>query len=118
VPVAPAPRGPTPPPAFLARRDVSRVLDHGPQDFLASVDEDPLVENGQFRGWIFRGWRDDRYSTTALLPGDIVLRVNGKPIERPDEFMKVWEDLRRASELAVELVRDGQPKTLRIPIRD
>ena len=36
-----------------------------------------------------------------------------RAIERPDELMKVWESLRTAAELVVDLERDGAPHTLR-----
>ncbi len=117
-PAPPAKAAPLPSPAFFLRRDVQRVLDRGPHDFLASIDEDPLLEGNQFRGWVFRGWRDDRYAIADLLPGDIILRINGKPIERPEQFMEVWDSLRNASELVIETQRAGKPRTLRYPIRD
>src|SRR5262249_9058546 len=80
--LAAQPYGPRP----VARRDLVRVLDRGPQDLLASIDEDPVVEGGRFRGWVFRGWRDDRYASSGLQAGDVIQRVNGKPIERPEQL--------------------------------
>jgi len=109
---------PLPSPSWFRRSDLMHVLDRGPADFLASIEQDPLVERGQFHGWIFRGWRDRRYAIANLRPGDIIVRVSGRPIERPDQFQEVWESLRAATELVLELRRDGQPVTLRWPIKD
>jgi hypothetical protein len=106
------------PPAFLSRRDLLRVLDRGPRDFLSSIDEDPGVDGGRFRGWIFRGWRDPRFAAADLLPGDLILRVNGQPIEKPEQFMAVWETLRSANELVIDTERDGKARVVRYPIRD
>jgi S1-C subfamily serine protease len=102
----------------LSRKDLVRVLDRGPRDFLSSIDEDALVDKGRFRAWIFRGWRDRRFADADLLPGDLIFRINGKPIEKPDQFMEVWESLRTASELVIDGERDGKARTLRYPIQN
>jgi hypothetical protein len=47
-----------------------------------------------------------------------VVRINGGAIERPNQFMKVWEQLPDRQELVVDMVRGGQPLTLRYPIVD
>jgi S1-C subfamily serine protease len=85
---------------------------------LASIDEDPVVEGGRFRGWIFRGWRDDRFASAGLQAGDVIQRVNGKPIEKPEQLIEVWEELRRAPALVIEGTRGGQALELRYPIQD
>ena len=105
-------------PIILDRKDLNRVLDRGPADFLASIDNDALVEGGRFRGWIFRGWRDHRFAAADLLPGDIVRSINGKPIETPVQFKEVWDGLRQAQELRIEGERDGKPLSIRYPIKD
>ena len=109
---------PLPSPASFRRADLLSVLDRGPADFLSSIDQDALVEGGQFHGWIFRGWRDRRYAIGNLHAGDVIVRVGGRPIERPDQFQQVWDSLRAAPELVVELRREGKPLTLRWPIKD
>jgi hypothetical protein len=107
-----------PRPSFLVRREVLRVLDRGAGDFLSSIDDDPMVVGGRFRGWLFRGWRDTRYATADFLPNDLVLRINGRVIERPEQLGELWETLRTAGELVVDLERDGKPVTVRYPIKD
>lgn len=114
----PEPEAPLPAPTSFRRSEVLSVLDRGPADFLSSIDQDALVEGGQFHGWIFRGWRDRRYAIANLHPGDIIVRISGRPIERPDQFQQVWEALRAAPELVVEVQREGRPLTLRWPIKD
>ena len=53
-----------------------------------------------------------------LKPGDVVTRVNGHSIERPEQALKVWNGLRVASELFVEYERDGRARSLRWAIVD
>jgi type II secretory pathway component PulC len=101
----------------LARGDLNKVLDRGPQDFLASVNEEPFLVGGQFRGWVFRGWRDERFAAADLQAGDVVVRINDRPVERPEQFMAVWESLRSASELTIETLRGGKKRVIRYPIQ-
>lgn len=67
----------------------------------------------------FFGWRVIRYEGPGRLrPGDIVVRVNGQPIQRPREFMRVWKTLAQREQLTIRMVRDGNPVTLRFSIVD
>jgi S1-C subfamily serine protease len=72
-----------------------------------------------FRRGRFFGWRVLAYSGPGpVQPGDIVVRVNRHSVERPNQFMKVWEQLPDQPELVVEMVRGGRRLTLRYPIVD
>jgi type II secretory pathway component PulC len=51
-----------------------------------------------------------------LRAGDLVQRINGRSLERPEQFQAVWESLAQADELVIELRRDTQPTKLRFAI--
>lgn len=103
---------PAPADGALDRDGVDRVLDAGLGRFLALWLVEPYLEGGRFRGW-----RVVRGPSGAVAPGDVVLRVNGRGIERPAEALDAWEDARRRDEIVVEILREGRPSTLRFPIR-
>lgn len=102
----------------IPRAELDRVLAGSPGAFLARVDADPVLEGRRFVGWrirsLFAG--DARFAGCALRPGDVVTRVNGLPIERPEQFAAAWDALRGASALSVDVLRDGRPGTLTFPI--
>lgn len=104
----------------IARRALLEVLDAAPGRFLQRVTSEPSLRGGRFHGWqlvsFFSG--DPRFVTVDLRPGDVVTRVNGSSLERPEQLMKVWEALRTSRELVVEVERGGQPHTLRYAIAD
>jgi S1-C subfamily serine protease len=107
----------------IARPELNRILDDGAQRFIARIEVNPSLQRTP-RGQRFRGWEivsffpgDPRFSQVDLRPGDVVTRVNGKPIERPAEFIRVWEDLRFSRELVVDYLRDGRPRQLQYVIR-
>ena len=109
---------PTGPAGSIARADLDRVLAASPGAFLARVDSEPVVRSGRFVGWrirsLFSG--DARFAASALLPGDIVTRINDRPIERPEQFSDVWHSLGAARELRVAVIRAGKAGTLLFPI--
>jgi len=84
----------------------------GPQEFIQQVQVRPSFRRGRFFGW-----RIVAYSGPGpVRGGDVVTQINGKPIERPDQFMAVWEKLPAAQELVVQMWRGGREVTLRYPI--
>ncbi len=107
-------------PGTIARTELARVLDASPGLFLQHVQTEPRFAHGRFHGWrvvsFFPG--DARFAGVDLQAGDVVTRVNGKPIEQPDQFMAVWTELRTSRELVVDVERAGAARTLRWTIDD
>ena len=105
---------------MIRRGELVKVLDASPGYFLQHVVTEPHLANGHFVGWrlvsFFPG--DARFAGVDLQAGDVVMRINGHPIEQPDQFMAVWDDLRRQSQLVVDVQRNGAPRTLRWTIAD
>ncbi len=108
------------PPGAIPRAELARVLDESPGYFLQHVQTEPRFTHGRFHGWrlvsFFPG--DARFAGIALQAGDVITRVNGKPIEQPDQFMAVWTELRTSRELVVDVERAGAARTLRWTIAD
>ncbi|HZS40173.1 MAG TPA: hypothetical protein VFF06_25255 [Polyangia bacterium] len=110
-----APPAATAPAGVIARRELVRMLDAAPGMFLQKVVPEPRFRGGRFYGWrlaqFFPG--DARFAGVDVRAGDVILRVNGSSVERPEQLMEVWDGLRKARELVVELERAGAPKRLR-----
>ncbi|MCC6752304.1 MAG: hypothetical protein IT371_31945 [Deltaproteobacteria bacterium] len=100
--------------AALRRGGFADWLRAGAQRFIALIDVRPTFRRGRFFGWRVRAYR----GPGELLAGDIVRAVNGRPIERPEEFMAVWSAAGAREELTVHLVRGAQSVHLRLPIVD
>ena len=107
-------------PGSIARSELAKVLDASPGYFLQHVQTEPRFTHGRFHGWrlvsFFPG--DNRFAGVDIQAGDVVTRINGKPIEQPDQFMVVWTELRAARELVVDVERSGAARTLRWTIAD
>jgi hypothetical protein len=123
---APEPAEPAPAPVARVREGridravLDRVLDAGPGVFLAGLEVDADVEGKRFHGWRVVSFfpQDPRYAGVDLVPGDLVVRVNGRVIVRPEHFQEVWDGLRRANALVVEITRGGERFLLQYAIVD
>jgi general secretion pathway protein C len=83
---------------------------------------DQLMDQAQIRPHIEEG-RPSGISITGIKPntvfrkmrlrnGDIITGVNGTPIETVEDAMKIFSDVKSASELQVEIKRRGQKRVL------
>lgn len=126
---APAPAPPAPPatctsfarPGVLRRSLVARTVSAGIGRWLAGgVDVVASLSRGKFRGWtVNRLYPEDVcYREVDVRPGDVVVKVNGRSVERPEHAQQVFDALPTAPALVVELVRGGKPLTLTFPIAD
>jgi type II secretory pathway component PulC len=102
----------------LHRQELTAVLDRGPGAFLQSVRVRASLGGGSFSGWeiLSLDAEDGRFERVDLGPGDVVTRINGRVVERPEQLSEVWESLRGATELVVEYRRHGELRELRFPI--
>ena len=95
----------------IKRRTIEHALELGPAWFIRQLSVRPVVTRDErFFGFqvmsLFPGRQDGL--ELPVKPGDIIQRVNGQSIERPDQFMAVWESLGNASHLSIQLVRGEQ----------
>jgi type II secretory pathway component PulC len=108
-------------PTDVIRRSAIRgVLAAGPGAFLqkVSLDDQPVLAGGKFRGFRIASLQADSFRGVDLKPGDVVTRIEGMPIEHPEEAIEAFNALQLASELRVDYERDGVPHTLRYRIVD
>jgi type II secretory pathway component PulC len=104
----------------ISRAALVAMLDAAPGRFLQHVVTEPRFVGGKFHGWTLASFfpGDERFADVDLQAGDVVLSVNGMPIEQPDQFIRVWDMLRTQHTLLVVIERDGHLRELRYDIRD
>lgn len=104
--------GEIPRPALFA------VLQEGVGHFLRRVEVEPHLAGGRFVGWrvmrIFE--RDSELRSNVIKAGDVILRINGQSIERPEQFKNVWDSLSTSGELVLLVRRGGKDSTVRYRI--
>ena len=113
---APAPPVESGPKDAVARSSVDATLKAGLGKFLAHVEVEPQVDKGKFVGWKIVELRGDMWDGVDLKPGDVVTRVNGFKIERDYEANAAFKSLSVASEIRVNVLREGKPLEIRFAI--
>lgn len=73
-----------------------------------------------FRKGRFVGWRIEKIAQLppwmAIRRGDVVRKVNGLPLAKPDDAQKVWDAVRGANEIRIDFLRNRKPHSLRIAV--
>ena len=103
-------------PGQIRRADLNRVLELGPGGLLALVETEPFREAGRFVGFRLVRFSNGDPSAVDLRVGDVLRAVNGLPIASPDDFFRAFQELKVASELRFDVLRDGAPLTLQYPV--
>jgi hypothetical protein len=104
------------PKGHLSRAELERVLAEGPPWILRRLMwEEVISPTGRFTGWRIMGLPPE-WSDIDLRPGDVVTRVNNRPVETPDQAWEAWKALGRARELRVMFQREGRNQELVMPI--
>jgi serine protease Do len=61
--------------------------------------------------------RDAAAYRAGLQPGDIVIAVDGKPVDTPAQFTRTIQDARIGSTATLRVVRDGRQRDIMVPIQ-
>ncbi|HKU42047.1 MAG TPA: hypothetical protein VJR89_28005 [Polyangiales bacterium] len=103
----------------IPRDALKAELGRGIGRFLQQVRAEPVVSRGRFLGWrlmtLFPSRSDVHVS--GIKAGDVVRRVNGQSVERPEDFKALWDTLAEATQLVLEIERDGESSTVRYTIQ-
>lgn len=126
--VAPPPSTPTAPTTTAAavaprttslkRSQVKQGIARGLGYFLqnVTVEDYPVMHGNKFYGFKIKTISAEL--GVDLQPGDVVTRVNGMSIERPEEADAAMRSLEKAPSLKVDFERNGKPLALELPITE
>ena len=88
--------------------ELNAVVAGGPGRLLSYVRVSPAFRSSRFLGHrvekLLTG--DPRFLPPNLRTGDVILRVNGFRVERPEQYIKAFESLKGAKEISFDLFRD------------
>jgi type II secretory pathway component PulC len=113
------PARPAPAVGTLYRDEVDATIDAGLGYFFQRVELEPSVENGRFKGFrIMKLKTPDFWQGVDLRRGDVVLSVNGMPIETDMQAFNAAQALKKSSEIRVKYLRAGRERELVFKIVD
>jgi len=104
----------------LQRSEVLDFLENGPATLLRSVPVTPVLEGDALVGYQIDDFfvNDSRFERIDLQRGDIVTAVNQDRLLRPEDLFAVWESLRAAPRLQIDVIRENTLRTLTWEIVD
>lgn len=102
----------------IERADVVETVDAGLGKFLGNFSTEPAFDqNEQFEGFrIVRIRNPELFRGLGLGRGDVVTRINEKPIESPPQAYEAFIALKTAPSLDIDYLRGGRPMRLSLPI--
>jgi len=95
----------------IARAALNATLDAGPGALLRHLEVAAVLDGNRFVGWRLIALDPDDHSFDGvdLVPGDVLVAINGRSIAKPDELQAVWDLLRTAPAIVADLRRgDGK----------
>jgi general secretion pathway protein C len=72
-----------------------------------------VFANGAQRGYrVYPGRNRAQFSKLGLVPGDLVLSINGTPLDDPQRGMEIFNTIGSAGQVNVTVERNGQTQDL------
>ena len=98
----------------IPRDRLVAVLDAGPAQFLRQLEVTARLSGERFVGWQLVQLLDRAGPLVEVdvVPGDVLLAINGKPLSRPDQLQSIWDSLRTANAVQAQLWRGEAKFTL------
>lgn len=101
----------------LDRREVDSAIESLPT-LLTKARVIPSFTNGKPDGFkIFAIVPDSLYAKIGLVNGDIIQRINGIEMRDPQNFMRVFQQLKDEPSITIDLVRNNRKETFGYEIR-
>ena len=105
-----------PPPAANSNRfteNLRRIAESNPTAFAEIVRPQPVFANGVQRGYrVYPGRNRQQFAKLGLQPGDLVLSINGTPLDDPQRGMEIFNTMGTSDRVSVTIERNGQSQEL------
>ena len=104
------------PPATAGAQVVDRVrrmIAQDPGSVAEIMRPQPVFANGQQRGYrVYPGRNRAQFARLGLRPGDLVMSVNGTPLDDPQRGMEIFRSIGSSDQVRVTVERNGRPQEL------
>ncbi len=92
---------------------VRRMIAQDPGSVAEIMRPQPVFANGQQRGYrVYPGRNRAQFARLGLRPGDLVMSVNGTPLDDPQRGMEIFRSIGSSDQVRVMVERNGRPQEL------
>jgi general secretion pathway protein C len=93
--------------------NIRRIAESNPSAFAEIIRPQPVFANGVQRGYrVYPGRNRQQFSKLGLVPGDLVLSINGTALDDPQRGMEIFNTIGSADRVTVTVERNGQSQEL------
>jgi general secretion pathway protein C len=93
--------------------NLRRLAETNPSAFSEVVRPQPVFANGVQRGYrVYPGRNRQQFAKLGLQPGDLVLSVNGTPLDDPQRGMEIFNTIGTSDRVSLTIERNGQSQEL------
>jgi general secretion pathway protein C len=93
--------------------NLRRLAETNPGAFAEVVRPQPVFANGVQRGYrVYPGRNRQQFAKLGLQPGDLILSINGTPLDDPQRGMEIFNTMSSSDRVNVTIERNGQSQEL------
>jgi general secretion pathway protein C len=93
--------------------NLRRVAESNPTALTEIVRPQPVFANGVQRGYrVYPGRNRQQFSRLGLQPGDLVLAINGTPLDDPQRGMEIFNTMGTSDRVQLTIERQGQTQDI------
>jgi len=93
--------------------NLRRIAETNPSVFAEIVRPQPVFANGVQRGYrVYPGRNRQQFAKLGLEPGDLILTINGTPLDDPQRGMEIFNTMGTSDQVSVTVERGGQMQEL------
>lgn len=95
--------------------NLRRVAETNPTAFAEIVRPQPVFANGVQRGYrVYPGRNRQQFAKLGLQPGDLILSINGTPLDDPRRGMEIFNTIGTSDQVQLTIERNGQPQEVTV----
>jgi general secretion pathway protein C len=99
----------------VSRYEVNEAIQSNMNKLLTEVEVKPAFRNGDIAGFTMKsleGRPGELLKKLGFQGGDVITRVNGEKIDSMDQALKLWTSLRHQKNFNIQILRNGEQKSL------
>ena len=104
-----------PPPAMPSQfaENLRRIAETNPGALAEVIRPQPVFAGGVQRGYrVYPGRNRQQFAQLGLRPGDLILSINGTPLDDPNRWAEIVSTLGSSGRVSVSIERNGQTQDL------
>lgn len=93
--------------------NLRQMAETNPSAFAEIIRPQPVFANGVQRGYrVYPGRNRAQFGKLGLVPGDLVMSINGTPLDDPQRSMEIFNTMGSSDRVTVTVERNGQSQEL------